>query len=192
MKGRIRKLLNVILVPLAQKLLKIGFTPNFATLTGFFFNILAAIFIGFKNHIEGGILILVGGFFDILDGILARELKINHRFGALFDSSIDRFSEAIIFLGILVYVFKETSLLYVILVIVALIGSFMVSYVRARAEGLGFKCEVGLLTRVERVVILGVCLILRQLPIALWIIAILANLTAIHRLIYIWQKEKKC
>lgn len=187
MKGRIRKLLIKILEPLVQFLLKIGITPNKVTSIGFLISILAALSIALKNHFLGGSLVLVNGFFDILDGTLARQIKSNRRFGALLDSTIDRFSEAIIFLGILISV--KGSLSYTILIFGAFIGSFMVSYTRARAEGLEFKCEIGLLTRVERVVILGLFLLLNKVFIALWIIAILSEVTVLHRLFYVYKKD---
>jgi CDP-diacylglycerol--glycerol-3-phosphate 3-phosphatidyltransferase len=130
----------------------------------------------------GGVLIGISGLFDLLDGLVARVADKQTVFGALLDSTLDRFAEIAIFIGLAI-LFRGGTTLYG--VILALGGSLMVSYVRARAEGLGSRCDSGMLQRPERLLILLVAALLGAgfLKWAIWIIALLANVTAIERLI---------
>jgi len=136
--------------------------------------------------------VLVAGFFDILDGALARRTKKATPFGGVLDSTLDRLSEAAVLLGILV-AFGGSPLL-VLLVFLALLGSLLVSYVRARAEGVGLECGVGLFTRAERVVVLALGLLLSgiayALVIALAIVAVFSFFTFGQRLVYVWRQTK--
>jgi len=136
----------------------------------------------------GGFLVLLLGAFDMLDGAVARASGRSTRFGALLDSTFDRFSEAALFLGLLAYYANQGSHQELVLVGAGLVGSMMTSYVRARAEGLGLTCEVGIFTRPERVIVLAIGLIFNQMLVVLWIIAVLANLVAWQRLFYVWQQ----
>ena len=171
-----------ILEPLARGLLAWRVSPNTLTLIG----LLPAIAAGFvfaKGMVRlGGILIGISGLFDLLDGLVARLGEKQTDFGALLDSTLDRFAEIAIFIGLAV-LFRETATLYGVML--ALGGSLMVSYVRARAEGLGSACDSGMLQRPERLIIilLGALLGVSFLKWAIWIIAVLANVTAIERLI---------
>jgi CDP-diacylglycerol--glycerol-3-phosphate 3-phosphatidyltransferase len=171
-----------ILEPLARALSAGRVSPNTLTLIG----LLPAIAAGFvfaKGMVRlGGVLIGISGLFDLLDGLVARVGNKQTDFGALLDSTLDRFAEIAIFIGLAI-LFRETPTLYG--VILALGGSLMVSYVRARAEGLGSRCDSGMLQRPERLIIilLGALLGLGFLKWAIWIIALLANVTAIERLI---------
>jgi len=156
-----------VIDPFVKVLIKIGLTPNAVTLIGFILNIgVAAIFIfgaeeGVRDDFSevgwAGGLILFAGLFDMLDGQVARLGNMKSVFGALFDSVLDRYSELIMFLGICYYLVAQHYFLSSIFAFIALIGSMMVSYVRARAEGLGVEIKGGLMQRPERVVTIGVC-----------------------------------
>ena len=139
-------------------------------------------------------MVLAAGFFDMLDGALARYTNKVTRFGAVLDSTLDRLSEAVLLLGILVLYAREQSVALILLVGAALIGSLLVSYIRERAEALGLECQVGFFTRPERVVVLALGLLLNQffeaLAIALAIVVVLSFFTVGHRLIHVWQQTK--
>jgi CDP-diacylglycerol--glycerol-3-phosphate 3-phosphatidyltransferase len=138
--------------------------------------------------------VLIAGFFDMLDGALARRTNQATRFGAILDSTLDRLSEAVLLIGILVLYAGEQSTTGILLAGVALIGSLLVSYIRARAEALGLECQVGLFTRAERVVVLALGLLLNQIDnaliIALAIIVAFSFFTAGQRLLYVWKQTK--
>ncbi len=165
-------------------LVKTGLSPNHLTTFGLVFSIGVAWVLSTGSFFLGGFLVLISGALDLLDGALARASGRSTRFGALLDSTFDRFSEAALFLGLLAYYAGQGSYGEVMLVGAALVGSMTTSYVRARAESLGLKCDVGMLTRTERVVVLAIGLIFNQMLVALWILAVLANLVAWQRLFY--------
>ena len=162
LQGGIYKIIN----PFVRLLIRLGFTPNAVTLTGFGLNVgVAVLFIvggeeGNRGDLRyvgwGGALILFAGLFDMLDGQVARLGNMKSTYGALFDSVLDRYSELFTFLGICYYLVAHHYLLGSLCAFIALIGSMMVSYTRARAEGLGVECKGGLMQRPERVVLLGV------------------------------------
>src|ERR1700735_2466626 len=159
-----------VINPLVRGLIRIGLTPNMVTTIGFLLNVgVAVIFIlGAEEGNRGdlryvgwaGGLILFAGLFDMLDGQVARLGNMKSTFGALYDSVLDRYSELIMFLGICYYLVGHHYFLSSIFAFIALIGSMMVSYVRARAEGLGIECKGGLMQRPERVVTIGLCAVL--------------------------------
>ncbi len=159
-----------VIDPVVKLLIKIGLTPNAVTSIGFVLNIgVAVVFIiGAEDGNRGdltyvgwaGGLILFAGLFDMLDGQVARLGNMKSIFGALYDSVLDRYSELIMFLGICYYLVAHHYFLSSIFAFIALIGSMMVSYVRARAEGLGIECKGGLMQRPERVVTIGLCAML--------------------------------
>lgn len=141
-----------------------------------------------------GFVVLLAGFCDMLDGALARRTGRVTRFGGVLDSTLDRLAEGAVLLGILVIYAREQSILGVSIVGVALLGSVLVSYIRARAEAVGVDCEVGLFTRAERVVVLALGLLLSQIDyaliVALGIVMVLSFVTVSQRLIHVWQKTK--
>ena len=159
-----------IIDPVVKMLIKLGLTPNAVTSIGFALNVgVAVVFIiGAEEGNRGdlsyvgwaGGLILFAGLFDMLDGQVARLGNMKSIFGALYDSVLDRYSELIMFLGICYYLVAHHYFLSSIFAFIALIGSMMVSYVRARAEGLGIECKGGLMQRPERVVTIGLCAML--------------------------------
>jgi CDP-diacylglycerol--glycerol-3-phosphate 3-phosphatidyltransferase len=157
---------------------------------GFFLNLGVAAIIATGHPLIGGIMVLFAGAFDLLDGAVARLTQRSTRFGALLDSTLDRLSDAALLFGLLVLYVRQQSTWGILLIYIALVGSMMVSYIRARAEGLELECEVGLLARGERVVILALGLLFNRVIIALWILAVLASVTAAQRVFYVWQKTK--
>ena len=178
--------------PVAGALAKMGLTPNIVTLLGLAVAGASAYLISIGNLWAGGIILLASGVFDLFDGALARLTGRTSKFGALLDSVVDRVSEAVILLGLLVFYIQLSSTEGLVLVYLALAGSIMVSYLRARAEGLGIECNVGVMTRPERVVTLGVGLIAGQwwptvVLIVLGVIAGLTILTTVQRLIHAWR-----
>lgn len=180
----------------ARVLHKARLTPNALTLIGLALNVFTAWVLAVGELFVGGFLVLFSGWFDMLDGAMARITGKTTRFGALLDSTVDRLSEAALFLGLLIFYADQGDTLEIVLIYIAIIGSIMVSYTRARAEGLGLKGEAGLLARPERVVLLTLGLLLYEvtstaLLVILWILAIGANLTAVRRILYAWQQSKK-
>ena len=172
----------------AKLLAKMGLSPNVLTALGLMLALVVAWILSTGHFFLGGFLVLLSGAFDLLDGAVARASGRSTRFGALLDSTFDRFSEAALFLGLLAYYANQGSYQELVLVGAALVGSMMTSYVRARAEGLGLTCEVGIFTRPERVIVLAIGLILNQMLVVLWIIAVLANLIAWQRLFHVWRQ----
>ncbi len=177
--------------PIVGILSRRGITPNILTLINLILNIAAAYVIATGHFLSGGVLILGSGLFDLLDGALARFTKKTTKFGAVLDSTVDRISEAATLCGLVVwYLPQEGATLEIVLILGVLIGSFLVSYVRARAEGLGWQCQVGLFTRAERVIVLAIGLLAYQVFIALCILAVFISITVAQRLIYLWQQER--
>jgi CDP-diacylglycerol--glycerol-3-phosphate 3-phosphatidyltransferase len=216
-----------LLQPLVNALVKTGVSPNTITTFGLLLNIVATIIfiagaeLGSRGDLEyvgwGGFVILFAGLFDMLDGQVARTGKKSSQFGALYDSVLDRYSELIMFLGICYYLVAHSYFMSSIIAFLAMIGSIMVSYVRARAEGLGIPCSVGLMQRPERIVLVGTSALacgiasvyiggdfkldISLLPfhvfetisifaIPLLLVAVLANYTAIDRLNYCYRIMK--
>jgi CDP-diacylglycerol--glycerol-3-phosphate 3-phosphatidyltransferase len=175
--------------PVARLLARLGLTPNLVTLIGLAIAGAGAYMIAVGHWWGGGLIVLFAGVFDLFDGALARATGKASDFGALLDSTIDRVSEAVVLLGLLAYYLSTDYDLGSILVYIALVGSIMVSYMRARSEGLGIDCKVGVMTRPERVAAVGIGLIVGHwLPVVvvvvLGVIGALTTVTAIHRLVH--------
>jgi len=186
-----RNLAHRITDPIVGILSKSGITPNGLTLINLALNIAAACIIATGHFIIGGILVLVAGLFDILDGALARFIKQTTRFGAILDSVADRISEAAILCGLLIwYIPQQGTNLEIVLIFIVLVGSFLVSYIRARAEGLGWQCQVGLFTRAERVIVLAIGLLINQIFIVLCVLVVFVFFTVVQRLVYLWKQAK--
>jgi CDP-diacylglycerol---glycerol-3-phosphate 3-phosphatidyltransferase len=186
------RLISDPLVPLISRL---KLTPDIMTTIGLVVNLVAAVVIGFGHLLWGGIIFLLAGLFDLLDGALARYMQKSTRFGALFDSTVDRVTEGALFLSFIfitgtgAWPFNVT--LQLVLIFLALIGSFLTSYIRARAEGLNIDCTVGLFTRVERVIILALGLLLSQVFIALAIVVVLSFVTVVQRFVHVRRQSKE-
>ena len=198
----IQKLIYFVINPLIKGMIRIGITPNIITTIGLLGNIVAtALFLYAARCMEddqtqqaftligwGGVVILLAGLFDMMDGRLARLGNMSSTFGALWDSTLDRYSELITLFGICIVLIKAGWFWMGVVTFLAMVGSVMVSYVRARAEGLGIDCKVGLMQRPERVVVAAIVAIITGLTDNLWwlsggmiLIAVLANLTAFWR-----------
>ena len=174
-------------LPGARSLRALGLTPNAVTLIGFAVTLGAAYLVGSDQLLAGGIVFLLGGGLDLLDGALARLTGRVTSFGALLDSVLDRLGEASLFVGLAVYSlragFSDRYLLFFIIVLLlALILSQAVSYLRARGEGLGVFTRAGLMTRPERVVLLGIGLIIHQIEWVLLVVAVVSGFTLLQRL----------
>jgi CDP-diacylglycerol--glycerol-3-phosphate 3-phosphatidyltransferase len=181
--------------PLKTAMVKSRLKPNTLTWIALAISIIAAGAIAINQLLIGGLLVLLSGLFDILDGALARLTNQATRFGAVLDSTFDRISDAIVFLGLLVLYIRIEGSIEIVLIFLALIGALLTSYIRARAEGIGINCPVGLFTRTERVIILALGLLLSPLCefsilIALVILIVLGLVTVGQRLVYVWQQTK--
>lgn len=192
-----QKLYFRALNPIVNFLAKLEVNPNWFTTLGFVLNVAGAFALIFGFIRLAGVFILIGGVCDTLDGNIARATGRGSKFGALYDSTMDRFSEYLMFLGAAIYFIRTdqfaTQVLTSIAVLLALGGSIMVSYVRARSESLNLECKIGIMQRPERVFYIGFGALIGELflIIAIWATAVLANFTAIQRLIYVWKHERK-
>src|SRR5512147_2707101 len=171
-----------VLDPLGGFFNRLGLTPNAMTMFGLLGNSVDAHFLATGNMLTGGILVLLMTPIDALDGTMARLRGESSDFGAFVDSVSDRYSELIIYGGLLYHFLRLGEPLGGMLVFIAAAGSVLVSYVKARAEGLGYGAKVGILTRVERYLVLAPSLVFNQLYIGLGIIAVFANITALQRI----------
>jgi CDP-diacylglycerol--glycerol-3-phosphate 3-phosphatidyltransferase len=182
-----RKYSRVFLEPIARFFSQTGLSPNVITVIGFILMIGVAIVLARGYLFLGGWLIIAAVLFDAVDGTLARMMGRTSRFGAFLDSTLDRFSEAVIFLGIFIHLSGRNQELEQTLIFATVVGSLMVSYARARAEGIGVPLKDGLFTRFERILLLVLGLILNQLTFTLWLLAIFSNLTAVQRMYLVWR-----
>lgn len=180
--------------PIARVLAKTGISPTALTWTGFLIALGGGALIALGYPFIAGVAVLVGAAFDMLDGALARLTNRVTRFGAVLDSTLDRLGEVAVLLGILVAYAQSGSVAGILLTGLALPGSLLVSYLRARAEAISLDCKVGLFTRTERVVIVSLGLLFSRvdyaLIAALAIIVFFSFLTVVQRLLYIWQQTK--
>ncbi|MBC8456721.1 MAG: CDP-alcohol phosphatidyltransferase family protein [Deltaproteobacteria bacterium] len=202
MVSKLRDWLTPITTSTAKVLVALGITANMVTIAGFAINVITGLCFAYGRLILAGILIIFGGSFDMLDGAVARVRQVNDSSGALLDSIVDRYSEGAIFLGLAVY-FHQYDKLYgtlgILFTFSSMVGSFLVSYARARAEGLAVECKVGLMQRTERLVFLSAGTIIQGilantvpngliLIIVLAILMIATNITAIHRLLHSFHR----
>ena len=176
----------------AQIFVRTPITPNMLTLFGFVLNVAVAALLATGHLVAGGVMMIVAGLFDLLDGALAKITNRTSEFGAFLDSVVDRYSEAVVLLGLLIYYYQqvdERSLVEVVLIYATLFGSMMISYARARAEGLNIKNEVGILARPERIGLLAIGLLFRTVLLVpvLWVLAVGTQITALQRIVYVWQ-----
>lgn len=181
-----------LLDPLVRALAKRKIHANSLTLAGFVITCMAAVALSKGSLRTGGLLILLGGLCDGIDGNLARSTGKTTRFGALLDSVIDRYSEFVMFLGIAAYFILLKNHFILIVTFMALCGSIMVSYTRARAESLGFESKAGMTQRAERIVFLGFGALIHPMvfKLSVWLVAILANVTALQRLRKAYRQSK--
>jgi CDP-diacylglycerol--glycerol-3-phosphate 3-phosphatidyltransferase len=204
----LQKIIYHLIDPIINLMLKMGITPNGITAAGFVGNLIALWFFldaaqcwnnGARNPYTligwGGFIILAAGLFDMMNGRLARTGNLSSKFGALWDSTLDRYSELVTLFGICLIFVKADWFWMSVTTFAAMVGSVMVSYVRARAEGLGIECKVGFMQRPERVVVTAVTAIVSGITAELWwmaggmiLIAILANITACWRILHCYKE----
>ncbi len=184
---KLRPRIAAILQPIGRGLVKLHITANVLT----FFGLLLAVGVGVTvmngQLLLGGILMLLSGLMDALDGAVARQSGIQNRFGAFFDSTSDRYAEGFVLLGLSIYGWTLNDQRIVLLAFVAFWGSLLISYTRARAEGLGIECKIGLFTRLERFMLISAMLIFNQVLIGLIVLAVLTHVTALQRSVHVWR-----
>lgn len=179
-----------LLKKIVRAVARTGIHPNTLTFLGLLVNGWAAVLFAEGEFRSGATVILFAGLLDMLDGQVARLENRVTTFGAFFDSTLDRYSDMALYMGLLVYYAAARENSYVILAAVATAGSVMVSYSRARAESLIPTCKVGFMERPERLVILILGGLFDHMAPALWVIAVVSTLTVIHRIVYTWQETK--
>jgi CDP-diacylglycerol---glycerol-3-phosphate 3-phosphatidyltransferase len=182
-----RAILNAIVTPLSA----LRVNPNVLTLIGLGINIFAAVLFAKGMFLFAGAVVLFASIFDMVDGEVARRTGRVTKFGAFFDSVIDRYSDMVLLLGLILWYAKIDRIFYTALVIISLIGSIMTSYTRARAESLIPSCKVGFLERPERIVLLIIGCLSGRMGAAMWVMAVLTNWTVISRIVYTWQQGKR-
>ncbi|RKX21093.1 MAG: CDP-alcohol phosphatidyltransferase family protein [Candidatus Zixiibacteriota bacterium] len=190
-----------VIDPIGERLIKTGVHPHIITWIGLIFTLVAANFFRLGSFFLGGLFMAIAGTCDVLDGRIARETRKMSKFGAFLDSTIDRYNDVLIFLGLMIYF---TQLYIHVLIILAIAGSLLTSYTRARAEGLGIDCKVGLMQRPERITYVAGAAILDGLLgwffkalfgmehfpviVILWFVAIISNFTVLQRIMFIKRK----
>jgi CDP-diacylglycerol--glycerol-3-phosphate 3-phosphatidyltransferase len=189
---------GVLLDAVVRMLALTRINPNVLTLMGLVVNTYAAFLFGYatgenqrRMFLYAGLVIIGSGFFDLVDGRVARASNQVTRFGGFFDSVVDRYSDASLFFGLLVFYARGNRFFYVVLTALVMISAIMVSYARARAESLIGTCRVGFMERPERLVLLIIGALFNVMAPVLWVIAVLSTLTVIHRIIYTWQRTNE-
>lgn len=165
--------------------------PNVLTFLGLVINMVAAYLLAVGSFRAAGAVIIGAGLFDMVDGRVARETNRVTRFGGFFDSVLDRYSDLGLLVGLLVWYGTINRPFYVVLTAIAMIGCVMVSYTRARAENSIPTCKVGFMERPERVVLVIIGALFDRMAPVLWVVAVLANVTVVHRMIFTWQEAKR-
>jgi phosphatidylglycerophosphate synthase len=187
LSAKLGHFLDVPLKPLAKH---IPFSPNFLTITGFLLTTLAAIILTVNLKL-GGVLIALGGIFDMLDGIVARTTGRQTKFGAFLDSVLDRYSDAFLFLSLAYYLAARADHGGAFLSLGTLVGALLVSYTRARAEGLGESCHIGIMERPERILLLIFATITGWIVPVLWILFVLTHITVIQRIFHVRKSTRR-
>jgi len=189
---------GVLLDAIVRLLALARINPNLLTVMGLVVNTYAAFLFGYANgdnqrrmFFYAGLVIIGSGFFDLVDGRVARASNQVTRFGGFFDSIVDRYSDASLFFGLLVFYARGNRFFYVVLAALAMISAIMVSYARARAESLIGACRVGFMERPERLVLLIIGALFNVMAPVLWVIAVLSTITVVHRVIYTWQRTRE-
>lgn len=182
---------GVFLMPIARAMARLGIHPNTVTLVGFLLQAGVGVVFGLGYLMLGGWLLLVVAPVDALDGALARAIGQKSLFGAFLDSTFDRLSDAALILGLTVHYLRQGAHLEVVLLLISLIAAMMVSYTRARAEALGFPCRVGLLTRLERIVLIAALSAVGLPTVMIWVLAVLSVFTVVQRILYVYAVSRR-
>jgi CDP-diacylglycerol--glycerol-3-phosphate 3-phosphatidyltransferase len=186
-----RRNLKVVFDPIARVLVALHITPNVVTFLGLLGNLIVAYLITTDRLPAAGLLYIIAAGSDAIDGTLARLLGVRNRFGAFWDSTLDRLGEAIVIASLGYWLARQGDTNGVLIAFAALVTSYLVSYTRARAEGLGMTTKVGIGTRVERFIIMVLGLLLERPVAALAVIALMAGVTVIQRITDIWLQTRK-
>lgn len=182
---------GVILRPIANLMGRLGVHPNTVTLLGMLLQVGVGVVFGLGHLILGGWLLLAVAPVDALDGLLARVLGKQSTFGAFLDSTVDRISDAALILGLTAYYIHRGAYLEVALLLTSLVAVMMISYIRARAEAVGYCCKVGLLTRMERILLIGVLSALGLHTAMVWALALLSIFTVMQRILYVYKISRQ-
>jgi phosphatidylglycerophosphate synthase len=182
---------GIILRPVADAVGRLGIHPNTVSLVGVLLQVGVGVVFGLGYLTLGGWLLLVVSPVDALDGLLARIVGKQSRFGAFLDSTLDRFSDTALLLGLTAHYIRQDAHLKVALLLISLVAAMMVSYVRARAEAAGFSCKVGLLTRMERILLIGVLSAFGLHTVMVWALATLSVFTVVQRIIYVYIVSRR-
>ncbi|MCY4534541.1 MAG: CDP-alcohol phosphatidyltransferase family protein [Bryobacterales bacterium] len=180
-----------VLAALVRLLTLSGVHPNALTLIGLLVNGVAAWILARGEFLYAGLIILSAAVFDLTDGAVARSANKVTRFGGFLDSVMDRYSDLILLTGLLVHYARIERFSYMVLTAVVMTGTVLVSYSRARAENLIPKCKVGFMERPERIVLLIIGALFDRMAPVLWVMAVLSNLTVVHRIVHTWKESRK-
>ena len=182
---------GVVVTPIARVLAKLGIHPNTLTILGMLLQAgVGAVFATGRITLGGWLLVIVGPL-DALDGSVARARGSKSKFGAFFDSTMDRLSDAVLILGLTAHYLRQGASAEVVLLLISLVAAMMVSYTRARAEALGFPCKVGLLTRMERIILIGVLAAVGLPTVMVWALAVLSVFTVVQRVLYVYAISRR-
>ena len=162
--------------------------PNSFTFMGFLATLIASIFILKEFWVVAGLMIILSGLFDLFDGVVARKLGKVTAFGGFLDSVLDRYSDLFLLLAFIIHYLRKGTPGLVILTFFVSIGTVLIPYIRARAEAIQIPCNIGLMERAERIILLSVGTLFQWMEPILWILAILTHFTVLHRIYYVWKK----
>lgn len=190
LREMIEAYMRALVLPLARRLADAGITANQVTLAGLATVLAAAALIGAGYLVAGGIFFLAGSLFDLMDGVLARSREQVTVFGAFLDSSLDRVGEGLVFAALVLHFAWQNDPWMAALSVIALTAAFLTSYTRARAEGLGLECTVGLVSRPERVLILGIGLVAGLAAPAIWVLTLLGGFTVAQRMVHVYRQAR--
>ena len=182
LSNTIGKICQAILDLIVRGISLLRINPNFLTFIGFIITLLAAVYLAQGMFLHAGVVIIFSSIFDILDGKVARVTNSETKFGAFFDSVLDRYSDMALFLGLIIHYSRFQQMTYVVLAGIVMMGAVMTSYTRARAESLIPSCKVGFLERPERLVLLIIGTLFNKMAPVLWVMAVMSNLTVAHRI----------
>ena len=188
---QIGRTLSLILLAIVRAFAATGINPNVLTFIGFAVTLLGAYLFAYGYFRWAGLAVVLAGLFDMLDGRVARLSNQVTPFGGFLDSVLDRYSDLCLMIGLLLFYGRANRSWYVVLVAVAMIGSVMTSYARARAENLIPTCKVGFLERPERMVLIIIGALFDRMAPVMWIIAVLSTWTVFHRVVYTWQESRR-
>jgi CDP-diacylglycerol--glycerol-3-phosphate 3-phosphatidyltransferase len=186
--NRIEHRLDPYLNSLIKKVFGERGNPNFFTILGFLATLIASFFILKEFWVLAGLAIILSGLFDLFDGVVARSLGKVTTFGGFLDSVLDRYSDLLPLLAFLIHYMKKGSLDLVILTSLVSMGTALIPYVRARAEAINIPCNVGIMERAERIILLSAGTLFDWMEPILWALVILTHFTVVHRIFYVWKK----